>query len=237
MTLVTATLTLGAVSRPFTYRAGTSDEAVLRGIFQNGQYQLERFGRGAELQDYVVRHSRETGLQPLIVDAGANIGAASLFFAMLWPTAQLVAIEPDAENYFLLLENTRGLAVDCRLAAAASTEGYVSLSDPEQGPWAYRTDMPAATGQIPTVTMNALYAARAATHFPFIAKIDIEGAEGELFSQHLDWVAQTPIIMIELHDWLLPKQRTAQNFLRSVAGLDRDFLHHGESVFSIRNNL
>jgi len=87
------------------------------------------------------------------------------------------------------------------------------------------------------VTMDEIYAARAATHFPFIAKIDIEGAEAELFSRNLDWVAATPLIIIELHDWLMPKQGTARSFLKCVAAQDRDFVYFGENVLSLRNQL
>ena len=36
------------------------------------------------------------GKRPLIVDAGANIGASAAFFAMTYPTAKIVAIEPEA---------------------------------------------------------------------------------------------------------------------------------------------
>jgi len=39
-----------------------------------------------------------------------------------------------------------------------------------------------------------------------------------------------------LHDWLLPGQGTSRSFLKCMAALDRDFVHIGENVFSIRND-
>jgi hypothetical protein len=68
-------------------------------------------------------------------------------------------------------------------------------------------------------------------------KIDIEGAEAELFSANTEWVDQTPLIIIELHDWLLSRQGISRNFLRCVSSLDRDFVHIGENIFSVKNDL
>jgi hypothetical protein len=76
---------------------------------------------------------------------------------------------------------------------------------------------------------------RAAGRVPFIAKIDIEGGEAELFAAETGWVDQFPLLIVELHDWLLPRAGTSRSFLRCVAGLDRDFVYLGENVFSIAN--
>ena len=73
--------------------------------------------------------------------------------------------------------------------------------------------------------------------FPFIVKIDIEGGEENLFSMNTDWIKKIPMVIIELHDWLLPKQGTSTNFLKTVSELDRDFNIKGENIFSIKNRL
>ena len=70
---------------------------------------------------------------------------------------------------------------------------------------------------------------------PFIVKIDIEGFEAELFSRNLEWLDRFYVLIIELHDWMLPRQRSSQSFLRAIGALDRDFLYAGENVFSIAN--
>ena len=41
-----------------------------------------------------------------ILDAGANIGTASRFFSNQFPKAEIIAIEPDSENYEILIKNT-----------------------------------------------------------------------------------------------------------------------------------
>lgn len=115
------------------------------------------------------------------------------------------------------------------------------MVDPGRGQWAYRTEAIARSEEtadwVPYVTINDIYRAHAAQAFPFLVKVDIEGAEGDLFSGNTEWVARTPLVIVELHDWLLPKQKTSQPFLQCVAKLDRDFVYVGEDVYSIANDL
>ncbi len=70
---------------------------------------------------------------------------------------------------------------------------------------------------------------------PFIAKIDIEGFEENLFSADTEWVSRFPIIIIELHDFYFAKQGKSAPFLKTVAPLNRDFIYVDENVFSIDN--
>ena len=70
-----------------------------------------------------------------------------------------------------------------------------------------------------------------------ILKIDIEGFENELFSKNTEWIDNFPIIIIELHDWMLPKTCKSSNFLSSISKKNRDFLYSGENIFSIKNEL
>jgi hypothetical protein len=46
-----------------------------------------------------------------------------------------------------------------------------------------------------------------------------------------------PIVIVELHDWMLPGQAVARNFLRAISVLDFDFVHVGENVFCFNNEL
>ena len=43
-------------------------------------------------------------------------------------------------------------------------------------------------------------------YFPFLMKLDIEGFEDDLFSKNIGWVDQCLILIIENHDWRLPRQ-------------------------------
>ena len=72
---------------------------------------------------------------------------------------------------------------------------------------------------------------------PFIIKIDIEGFESELFSQNTEWIDRFPVLIIELHDWVRPKEKTSLTFLNAISKLDRDFVYVKENIFSISNRI
>ncbi len=78
-------------------------------------------------------------LQPTtIVDAGANIGLASAYFARRFPEARIVALEPDRTNYDLMCHNVRAFPnVEPVWAALWATTGTVQLADPRRGPRGY----------------------------------------------------------------------------------------------------
>lgn len=236
-----ATLTLDADygGRAFFYRKDTSDEGVIKQAFVEKEYDLGWLHyRHAELMDFVRRRSAG-GDRPLIVDAGANIGATAVFFSFALPDARIVAIEPVAENVEVLRQNAAGLPIEVVHAALASTPGRSRIVDPGHGHWGFRTA--AAAGDqdgpwVPNVTIPEIYARHRPGFFPVIVKIDVEGAEGDIFREATQWVQETPVVVVELHDWLLPKQRTSAPFLKVMAELDRDFVALGESVFSITND-
>lgn len=220
--------------RHVSYRRWTSDEGVVEQIFGQMGYDLTRLPRFRDA-DAFLRTLHAAGKRPLIIDAGANIGVSSLFFALSYPSALIVAIEPEQGNYDLLCRNVEGLNVVCLKAALASESGSMTIVDPGTGHWGYRTEY-VPDGDIPCLTMAALYRQYAADRtVPFIVKLDIEGAEEDLFSRDVGWIDDTPLLAIELHDWLRPKSASSASFLRSIAGLDRDFLYLGENIFSIDN--
>jgi FkbM family methyltransferase len=224
----------GLPGRSFAHRGTDADRGVLQQVFVAEDYSIGALRRGPELQQ---RYERmlAAGARPLILDAGANIGASAVYFSLRYPAAHVLALEPAPDNFELLLRNCRGLDVDARRAGIAAASGRATLLDPGLGEWGYRT----GAGEGPAVELcaaTALVAAKqAAGYAPFIAKIDIEGGEADLFSADTAWIDAFPLLIIELHDWLLPGQANSRNFLQCIAQCDRDFVHLGENVFSIRN--
>jgi FkbM family methyltransferase len=228
-------------TRDLYFRRQSTDEAIIKQIFVDQQYDLNRLGRAAELFEFVKRQVAK-GLRPLVVDAGANIGVSPLFFMANLPSALVVAIEPELENFKLLSKNVEGLNIKAIHSAISSTAGRVRVIDPGLGHWAYRTELTARqdvpSDTVAGVTINDIYDSyRSTPFFPFIVKVDIEGAEADLFSCNTEWVERTPIIIVELHDWMLPKRGTSQPFLQCISKLDRDFVYINEDVYSIANDL
>jgi len=236
----TIVISVGLAKREFHFRPGTSDEGVIAQVFTNTHFHLGRLRRGLELRDFY-ELGASSKKAPLIIDAGANIGASPVFFGCAFPKARIVAIEPEKDNFELLSANTQGLPVECVHGAVGCMPGSVALVDPGLGSWGFRTsssdDCKPINQTVQCVTINEIYNSHSHDCFPFIVKIDIEGGEHDLFSESTEWVARTPLIIIELHDWLLLRKAMSRPFLQCIANYDRDFVHVGENIFSIDNNL
>jgi FkbM family methyltransferase len=221
-------------SIPVHYRESTSDESVIQQIFVQHDYDLGRLQINTEISSYLSENISK-GLRPFIIDLGANIGASALYFLLNYPGARVVAVEPDQRNVELLTENTKGYDCIVVQGAVASSKGFAKVCDPALGPWGLRTELD-PQGSVETFTVPELMDLYGADpqFFPFLIKIDIEGAESELFSLNTEWVSAFPVLIIELHDWILPGTNNSRNFLKCVSALPRDFVYFGENVFSVR---
>jgi FkbM family methyltransferase len=219
-------------------REGGSDWMTFDQVFIDEDYDLRRLARFEEIRGHY-RRLLSANKVPLIVDLGANAGYSALYFQMTWPESRIIAVEPEPENFALLSRNVSASRnIEPIQAAAASKAGKLRIVDPKAAKNAVRTTANGVGTEVDTVTMDGLVERyRAKGCEPFIAKLDIEGAEGELFSANLGWVDQFPLIAVELHDWLYPGEGTARNFLKAMATRDRDFVYLDENVFSIRNPL
>lgn len=221
--------------RPFWHRGGQADLGAIQQIFNAQDYSLKRLARGRELR---ARYDAllAAGQKPLVVDAGSNIGASVVWLAHFFNGSHVVAFEPDAANFEVMIRNVQGLDVQAYRAAVGSEDGRVSLVDPGQGEWAYRTRADPAGG-CPLVSLPRIVAEKvAAGYAPFLIKIDIEGGEDNLFQKDTGWIDLFPILIIELHDWAMPRQGTSRNFIRCIGQYDRDFIYINENVFSLKNS-
>ena len=219
-------------------RPGTSDEGALRQIFELGYYDLRRLPHFGEIERRYLQITR-TGRHPLILDAGANIGFASLFFADAWPAAQIVAVEPAADNFELLRRNTKAQRVEPVHAGLSRSEGFLRVADARAEKWAYQTQRAEAgtPGAVRAMTVPALLNEwpKERGYEPFIAKFDVEGAEAEIFSGDTEWIDAFSVIVIEPHDWQFPGRGHSRPVLRALAERDRDFLLLGENIVSVAN--
>lgn len=222
--------------REFFHRHSQADQTVMQEIFNQQVYSFHRLRRSQELQR-IYQNILQSNLVPLILDAGAHIGASVIHWSFHFPQAHITAWEPDAANFTLLQMNTTGLDVDLRWAAIGAVAGSMALVDPGEDTWGYRTIEAEDGVRVPVEALYRVVAEKqSAGYIPFIAKIDIEGGESHLFSQHTDWIDLFPILVVELHDWLLPHTANSQNFLRCLSQRNRDFVFLGENVFSLKNN-
>lgn len=239
--LQTVTINLAGKEFPFQFRESSiGDKGVIRQIFLNHDYTIEHWVQGKSLIAYANRQTSPT----LIIDAGANIGASPLYFSTLFPRSIVFSIEPDAANWQILCANTAQVGRIVNFHGAISdADGEVVVVDPGQSDWGFRTASTLATPVENAAVVPSICPRTILTHpalgktVPLILKIDIEGAEDSLFRGDTSWMQVFPLIIIELHDWMLPFRGSSKNFLKAVAQFDFDLVQRGENIFLFNREL
>lgn len=209
---------------PFAVRCPTSDIAACEQVFHK--------------HEYAFRVSREPRV---IVDAGANIGLASIYFATRFPGARVIAIEPEDSNVGLLRHNTGPYSTITVLHGALwCRDEPLDVVDRGFGKWGFITEptggrQPAASTvaqKTRGVTVPTLMKEFGLEDID-IFKIDIEGAEKELFEHCGGWIGRTHALIVELHDRMKPGCTAA--FAAGTAGFDFAW-QRGENEYRVRRS-
>lgn len=202
------------------------------------QYDIRRFPQHTRLVEQYEESLRQ-GKRPLIIDCGANIGLAAVWFAREFPLASIVCIEPDDANLELLRMNSRSFEDRVTIVKGGvwNKHGMLKIVNPDSGAAALRVDYSEESnvpGAIHAYTINDLCRFGGTDH-PLVVKLDIEGSQAHLFASDTDWVGRTSLITLELDDWLLPWCGTSRNFFACLSGYPFDYLLGGESIFCFRD--
>jgi FkbM family methyltransferase len=203
--------------RHISLRLGTSDFDCLKQVFLNGEY------------DTPFKISPK-----FIVDAGANVGMATLFLAAKFPGAQIFSLEPEASNFKMLQQNCSGLPnVTLLQAALWPSSGTVFIQDTGADKWSFTVtnsqNQQHSSGGLPAVSLPELMAKAGSNQIDYL-KLDIEGAELELFSESTEsWLNNVGVIAIELHDKF--RKGCAQAFYSAIS--KRPFIQEirSENIF------
>lgn len=209
---------------PFWLRTPSSDVSTYKQIFFNREY------------DFQVENSPS-----VIVDAGANIGLAAVYFANKFPTAKIVAIEPEASNFEVLLRNVASYPNIFPLQAALwGKSEKINLVDPGLGKWGFMTESikssPSELGDV-CHAVEGITVDEVMEKFKIprisILKIDIEGAEKEVFDNASAWIERVDSLIVELHDRMKPG--CSRSFYQGTSGFDGEWTQ-GENVYLTRGS-
>ena len=214
-------------------RRRDSDSDTLRQVFGQGDYDVSRF---PQYERILARYRQilEAGRTPLVIDAGANIGAASIWFAKLFPEASIVAIEPDPDNAEICRRNTRAFkSIQVLECALGSRGGEVYLQKEHLDSWSTRTERSEEAGSGVRICTIA-DAEKAADGDLFLVKIDIEGFEDDLFASNTEWIERAQAIIIETHDWMLPGRYSSRTMQQALFPEGFELLLHGENLIFVR---
>ena len=170
-----------------------------------------------------------------ILDAGSNVGMSSLLFALFYPKATVVAVEPQADNFDILQLNARrfgniyvekkGLwSKDTFLDVSAPDHndefhsGTLHLSASERQDAFTVREVSASESNVQAVSVESLLAQHHLQYFEMM-KVDVEGAEKTLFDHHpygtkgdpqgRDWLKGVKLLMAETHDRFVPGSTAA----------------------------
>jgi len=148
-----------------------------------------------------------------IIDGGAYVGYTSIFFATQFPGAQIIAIEPDAENYKLLKDNTSNYSnITAINAALSSKEGRAEICNAGAAHWARKfkrfdaANLNLKEHCIQAITVDSIID-KAEANDQIVVKLDIEGAEDEVMLSSGDggWMGKVAEVCVEIHK---PQSRT-----------------------------
>eukprot|EP00850_Spirogloea_muscicola_P012644 SM000082S22886 [mRNA] locus=s82:476686:478286:- [translate_table: standard] len=169
-----------------------------------------------------------------ILDAGANIGLASIMFATMWPDAAIAAVEPSSSNVDVLHKNVehlphvkvfRGAVWSSRpsknklVLLDTGLENGVTVVDLRKAPKGLYES-------VPGMTVQEIAGQRNVDHFDLV-KFDIEGAEQEVFTalvpsviwkatDDASWLDHAEVVTVEVHEGQKGKRMTSAEAVDKV---------------------
>jgi FkbM family methyltransferase len=183
-----------------------------------------------------------------ILDAGANIGLSAIYFAVKYPSAKVIALEPEPGNFEMLKRNVSAynniFPINAALWPTTTRLHIISYGKMDNFQVAsnealerdefLKHKMKLLKGAIlfscDTLTVEDLLI-RFNIERIGIFKIDIEGSEKELFENAGAWIDRADLLVVELHErW---KPGSTRSFYMNTPGFSREWTK-GESVFLSR---
>ena len=141
-----------------------------------------------------------------IIDAGANIGLAALYFKSRYSQAAIICIEPEKENFEMLLKNTEPYKnITCLNAGVWNKNGFLKVVDKGYGSLGFQVkETTGNENALPAKTIDALMQDWG-KKLVDIVKLDIEGSEEQvLLLDESNWTCRAKTIFVEVHDNLKP---------------------------------
>lgn len=148
--------------------------------------------------------------KPLIIDCGANIGISVLYYKTIFPDADVIAFEPDQQNFQLLTKNIKDnnlQQVELHEAAVWIENGKISFaSNAAEGS---SIAQPGEADNIITVTSVRLADMLAKYEKIDFLKIDIEGAEDKVIADCHQQLSNVENLFLEYHGTVAETKKLA----------------------------
>jgi len=176
---------LKGIKYPISIRKGTNDvntiiQNLIRGEYGNFKYNINP------------KH---------IIDAGGYIGDVSIYYLNRFHNCNIIILEPNEDNYNLAKINLEQYSKRVKLIKAAlwSKSEKLSVSGENSASFVSRSNGIKNKSVTESINLNTLLDEYEIDILD-ILKIDVEGAESEIFSaDSLHWIDITKLIIIEFH--------------------------------------
>lgn len=224
----TRKVSISGIKYPMCLRPNTTDYDVFYQLFSKSEYDLPI----------------SIDFEPkLIIDAGANIGLAAVYFKNKYPEATIISIEPDEENFEALQKNIQPYDnIYAEKAGLWNKETYITVEDTyglgAHGMIVKENDHP-VENSLKAVTIDGLLKKYNLTGQRIdILKVDIETSEKHFFASNYEaWLPNTKLLIVELHDII--EKGCAQAFFTAVCNSLKSFSFHmkGENVIVVNESI
>ena len=217
-----------------------SDLFVLGQIFGEQEYEIGRYKSGL---NNLALQWKESGINPVVLDIGANVGYSALYFADIFPHAIVCAVEANRSTFDLLIRNVGGhpriRAVHAAVWFHEQGVELVSAADGVNGAGSGSWASKVKDGRLnltPSLLLRSTYK-QIPNARPLVVKLDVEGAEREICEAAFDVLSIAPCILVEPHDFMLPGHSCLRYMLSALAGRAMDTLIQGENLMFVDSNL
>ncbi|MCS6935720.1 MAG: FkbM family methyltransferase [Chitinophagales bacterium] len=208
-------VTIPDYPHPVFLRPGTSDVYAFEHVFAHRCY-----------------HTPQVNPQnvSVVIDGGANAGYSAVYFAVQYPKARVISIEPSDANCQLIRLNIQGYPnIELVHSALWKSDTYLKITNHDVSYWAFTVsetiaDDPAGFRAVSLKHIIDKYNIKSID----VLKLDIEGSELELFdADPHEWLRITRVLIVELHERLKPGCEAA--FLNAIGRYAHSRTRSGEN--------
>lgn len=213
----------------FKLRRDSSDSEVFKQVIINEEY--------LNLIELIKRNNIKI---EFILDFGANIGLSTIYFFAFFEEVKIVSIEPEKNNYSSLEFNINknevknAHLINCGVWNEETTL-TINRSFRDGLDWSVNLVKSQGVNEIKVYTVLQIIEK---FDIPIIdiLKIDIEGAEKEIFLMDNDiikWIKKVKIIVIEIHD----ETNSRDKILSRLENFNFEITHYRDLTIGINRNL
>lgn len=144
-----------------------------------------------------------------MIDAGANIGLAALYFKAFFPKVEIIALEPSEETYKRLVNNLKinnveGVKPLKQGVWKENTFLHLDKGFRDKSDWAFRL-LENKNPELNTIKVESVETILRENNWERLdlLKMDIEGGEAGIFESRevvQNWISKVKVIVVEIHD-------------------------------------